>query len=92
MTSRGTRDIERALLRKGFVRQDTHHRYLRLYTGGEPQDVFTRLSHGIPEYGDALLGQVARQLFLIKRELLDLIDCRMSGEQYAALLRERGVL
>ena len=92
MTSRSTHDIERALLRKGFIREDTHHRFLIFLGPSGDEATRTRLSHGIPEYGDDLLAKVAGQLRLGKRELLELIDCRMSGEQYAALLQERGVL
>jgi hypothetical protein len=92
MTSRSTRDIERALLRKGFIREDTHHRFLILLGPSGDEAARTRLSHGIREYGDDLLAKVADQLRLSKRELLDPIDCRMSGEQYVALLSERGAL
>lgn len=89
MTSRSVPAIEHALLHKGFTRQDSHHRLQLLLDDQGRQIVRTRLSHGITEYGDDLLAQVARQLRLTKRELLDLIDCRTSGDEYLLLLRER---
>lgn len=90
MVSRSSRDIESALLRKGFRFADSHHKFLRLFRGTEPQPVQTFLSHGSKEYGDQLLAQVARQLHLTKAELLRLIDCEMSGEDYMTLMLERG--
>ena len=92
MVSRSSRDIERALLRKGFRARDSHHRQFMLYEGEMPRPVFTYLSHGPKEYGDNLLSLVARQLNLSKADLLDFIDCRLSREGYLAMLREKGVV
>jgi len=91
MVVRSTKDIERALLRKGFRVRDSHHRQFMLYDGDQPLPVFTYLSHGRKEYGNRLLAMVATQLHLSKMELLEFIDCRMSGEGYMALLRLRGI-
>ena len=57
-----------------------------------PQNIHTFISHGLSEYGDSLLALMSRQLHLNKQELLDFIDFKMSGEDYLALLRERGHL
>jgi hypothetical protein len=92
VTSRSTAQIERALSKKGFRRRDTHHKYYGLTVADQPTLVETRISHGIAEYGDALLAQVAKQLHLSKLELLDLIDCRLDEVGYVALLREKGIL
>lgn len=92
MVGRSTREIERALLRKGFAFRDNHHRFLHFLHHGEPTGLRTHLSHGVDEYGASLLAKVSKQLYLSKAELLRLIDCEMSGEEYAALLAERGIL
>ena len=92
MVGRSSRDIERALLRKGFRARDSHHRQFMLHDGDAPLPVFTYLSHGRKEYGDNLLSHVARQLHLSKLELLEFIDCRMSGEDYLAILKGKGVV
>ena len=90
MVARSSRDIERALLRKGFRARDSHHRQFMLFENDAPLPVFTYLSHDGKEYGDNLLALVARQMHLSKRELLEFIDCRMSGSSYVAKLREKG--
>ena len=90
MVGRDSRDIESALLRKGFRFSDSHHKFLRLFVGAAPQPVQTFLSHSKSDYGNELLAQVSRQLHLTKAELLRLIDCEMSGEQYLQLMIERG--
>jgi hypothetical protein len=90
MSSRATAKIERVLLKKGFVRSDTHHKYLELAVNGKRRGIRTFLSHGIDEYGDGLLSAVAKELHLTKAELLRLIDCLMSGEEYIQTLVEAG--
>jgi hypothetical protein len=92
MIARSARSIERALLRKGFRFVESHHRYLIFFSEGLQQEIRTKISRGTNDYGDELLAQVSKQLFLNKKELLELIDCRMSGDDYATLMRERGVI
>ena len=50
------------------------------------------LSHGVKEYNADLLAKMRAQLSLSGKELDDLIRCPLSGEDYAGLLVERGVL
>lgn len=90
MSPRKTDQIGAALTSKGFQAQDTHHEMYWLYVDGKKTSVRTRLSHGEREYGDNLLGQMAKQVGLVRRELDDLIDCPLTGPQYRALLIERG--
>ena len=92
MSSRSTALIERVFPKKGFGKRDTHHKYYVLMVDGEFTEIQTRISHGLAEYGDELLAQMAKQLRLKKLELLDFIDCKMSGEDYVALLQEKGEL
>ena len=93
MASRNGNDIERALLAKGFRYSNRDHRFLVLYVDDKPRDVRTKVSHGGPDYGDGLLSQVQRQLRLpSKRNLLELIDCPMSEDDYLSVLREQGTI
>ena len=92
MTSRSTRDIQRALLSKGFRQHDLHHRYLELFVDGKASGIRTYLSHGTKDYGDGLLARVAQQLHLSKRELLQLIDCDLDEAGYLSLLNSQGLL
>jgi len=39
---------------------------------------------------DWLLSEIAKDLHLSKRELLTFIECRIDGEAYATMMRNRG--
>jgi hypothetical protein len=92
MPSRGSRDIERALLAKGFRHQMSDHRRLILYSGDRMTSVRTKISHSAKDYGDDLLGAIQKQLRLQgeKRKFQDLLECPMSGEDYLAYLTKKG--
>jgi hypothetical protein len=90
--TRKRRDIINALLRKGFIEKKGDHRYFHLNTPQLTAAIFTKLSHGTKydTYDDFLLGRMAKQLHLTKHQLLDLIDCPLSGEEYLLLLQQQG--
>ena len=90
MSSYLTKNLRRALLAKGFQEELTHHRVFRLVVGDRKTEIRTYLSHGVREYGDSLLAEVARQMHLRRSELDAFVHCPMSHEAYARLLRERG--
>jgi hypothetical protein len=87
-----TRDIAAALLKKGFEERSSHHRLFYLRIDGKISGVHMFLSHGVKEYNADLLAKMRAQLSLSGKELDDLIRCPLSGEDYAGLLVERGVL
>ncbi len=92
---RKARVVERGLLRKGFRLADTHHRRFVYHTvdGEEPQPVTTIMSHGADrDISDRLLGMMARQLHLTRRQFDDLIDCRLSQAEYEAMQRRGGFI
>jgi len=89
------RKIETGLSRKGFVREDTHHRYFYHEYLGKRTGVFTFTSHGSSyrTYFDALLRSVANQLRLDKvTQVEELVMCPMSAEHYSAILKAKGVI
>jgi len=87
-----TRRIRTALLAKGFRQDPTHHEMYWLIVEGVKTPVHTYLSHGIREYGSALLGMMARELKLRRSELNALIECPLSQDDYMQLLARRGTL
>lgn len=87
---RKTKAIRAALMKKGFIADDTHHEMFWLVVDGKKTSIRTRISHGAKEYGDELLALVARQVGLNNQELYRLIDCPMDGERLTILLIERG--
>lgn len=89
---RKARQVESALLTKGFRRADSKHRKFRYHkSNGAETGIRTLLSHGgNREIGDSLLATMARQCRLTRREFERLIDCPLSQEQYEDLLKARG--
>ncbi len=92
MSVRKTRELRRALTAKGFRQDNTHHEMYWLYLGSRKTSIRTRISHGSKDYGDNLLGQMARQLGLARADFDDLIDCPLSGAGSATMLQECGAI
>ncbi len=93
MTSRPSKKIKRSLLSMGFIENHTHHIKLQYISlSGEPTQAKTFLSHGSKDYGDKLLYEISKQLYLTKKELLLLIDGNMSRKEYENILRIKGII
>ena len=90
LAARRARDMRAALARKGFRHKEGHHLKYYLYVGAKRTKIGTKFSHGVSEYGDALLAQIARQLRLSRRECDALLDCPLDEEGYRRLMVERG--
>jgi hypothetical protein len=90
--SRDARDVGAGLLKKGFSIRENDHTFYHLFIDGKKTIVSTKISHGEKEIGDRLLGMMARQLRLTKRNFLDLVDCPLTLDEYVKLLREAGVV
>jgi hypothetical protein len=87
-----TRDVRAALLKKGFFERSGDHRFFVLLVDGKKKQVFTKISHSGKEIGENLLGTMARQMNLNRREFREFIECSLSGEDYVSLLRERHII
>ena len=92
MSSYPARKIRGVLLAKGFQEERSHHIVLRLVVRGKTTGILTKISHGVSDYGDSLLGKMARQIHLSRRELDTFIQCPMSHEDYVGILTEQGDL
>lgn len=92
MSPEKVQKLKGALLRKGFRKDPTHHEMYWLFVGERKTDIRTRISHGAKECGNRLLGLMARQLKLERREFDDLIECPMTAEDYLSALREQDYL
>lgn len=92
MSAVPSRDLERALRKKGFEKENSKDRIFHLYVDGHPAPVRTLLSHtSNMDYGDNLLSLVAREMKLSKKQLLAFVECTLSEEAYLDVLREQGV-
>jgi hypothetical protein len=89
-----TRELERALLRKGFVhlRAAKHHR-LGLVVDGKLTSLQTFVSRSSYDVGDGLAARMVFQLHMPDAKYLrEFVSCPVSAEQYAQMLRDSGVL
>jgi len=89
------RVIESNLPSKGFVREDDDHRYFYHEYEGKRTGVYTYTSHGskYKAYGVGLLGMMKTQLRLDSiRQVVDLFECPISGEDYNLILQDKGFL
>jgi len=87
------REVEAALLRKGFRQvEGDHHRFIYWSTDEKKTPVKTKTSHGggYKTLQDGLLGDMARQCCLTKKDFLNLIDCPLTRDEYEARLIEHG--
>lgn len=92
MSKYPARNIERALLAKGFKLYMKADRYFYLRLNGRDTPIHTRISHGERDVSENLFSLMSRQLHLAKAELRDLVECTLIGERYVELLRGRGVI
>lgn len=88
---RRARTIAAALERKGFVAEQGHRTVCQPVVDGKRRSIHTYLSHGIDEYGPALLARMRKQLgFPDSASLSRFIDCDLGYDDYVRLLREAG--
>ncbi len=83
--------IESSLSRKGFVKEETHHRYFHHECDGIRTGGYTYTSHGskYKTYDRRLLGMMKKQLKLdTTQQVYDLVTCPMTQEQYNKMLKE----
>jgi hypothetical protein len=82
------RDIAHALLKKGFIKKETHHTYFHHVYKGFETGVSTYLSHGKGmDYSGKLIGDLKRQLqFDSPQQLADFIRCPMDEDTYNKIL------
>ncbi len=92
MATRKAREIKEGLTKKGFIAVQRDHTYFFLSVEGRKSRVHTKISHGRGEYGDNLLSFVAKELYISKKQLADLLDCPLSYEDYLTILEKKQVL
>ena len=87
---RAKKDVESGLLAKGFQQSDSHHHYFVYHDlAGKKTPVKTKTSHGGKDLDDSLLGLMARQVRLSKKQFVDLIDCPLTRQAYNRIVAAR---
>jgi hypothetical protein len=87
--------IEEGLLGKGFVTTEKHHRYFHHAHEGRETGAYAFTSRGskFKTYGPELIARMKKTLRLdTNQQVVDLVLCPMSADDYLALLREKRVL
>jgi hypothetical protein len=99
MKVRSVKDIEKALLAKGFEKisskQKSHHNFYYFIHDGKRSDVYTFLSHGAKstEYGSNLMNKIKQQLKFQDSKIAEkFLDCPFKKEQYVDMLKNAGEL
>jgi len=87
-----SKEIKQSLLQKGFRQSNTHHEMFYLFVNNKKTSIRTRLSHGISDYGDSLLGQMARQLKLERGKFEEFIECPLTEKEYIELVANKGFI
>jgi predicted RNA binding protein YcfA (HicA-like mRNA interferase family) len=77
---------------KGFRRENSKDVHYRLFVHGKKTIIYTMISHGEKEIHDGLLGTMARQVKLTRKQFNDLIECPLTIDQYIELLRKQSVI
>lgn len=91
MTSRPARKIRESLMKKGFAEDRSRdHAYYWLVVDGKETGIKTKISHAETECRDTLLGFMAKQVQLSRKDFLNLVDCSLGKETYHELLRQTG--
>ncbi len=90
--SKAARQVADSLQKKGFQERQGDHAFYHLFVDGKKTVVSTKISHGEKDIGDKLLGMMARQVRLTRKQFGELVDCPMSAEEYVAILRKSGVV
>ena len=95
MPARDRADIQKSLQCKGFIEipKTAHDFYIFTLDGKKTQiSTFTSRGSNYKSYSTDLLKLMARQLKISLAELLDLIDCDLTQENYLSILKEKRLL
>lgn len=93
MKPRKAKDLQRVLLKKGFVLypEKEHHQFYYLVIDGKKSAIKTYFSHGKADYDKTLMSMMKKQLrFKETSKAEDFFDCPLSKEAYIAMLRTNG--
>jgi len=92
MATLKAKDVESSLLKKGFARDNSHHRLFWFYHNGAKKQIRTRTSHDDQDVVQYLQAKMASQMHLTKKEFMAFVSCTISEENYIKLMTERGHL
>jgi len=80
-----------SLLKKGFVKSNSHHRYYEFWHNGKLVSK-TFSSHSGEDVHEHIISKMSKQCQLTKSEFSELIKCPLTKEKYIEILTEKGAL
>ncbi|MFH1005838.1 MAG: hypothetical protein V1781_10185 [Bacteroidota bacterium] len=87
-----SKKTENNLIRKGFSPKKSDHIRLEFWYNGKLTRIRTKLSHNHQEINDYLIGQMAKQIALTRKQFIALADCTLDKNEYQKILKERGII
>jgi predicted RNA binding protein YcfA (HicA-like mRNA interferase family) len=91
--SRERKEVEAALEKKGFLRNEgDHHRFIYHTKDGRKTRVLTKTSHSHRQIADNILSQMTKQCGLSNKQFGLLVECPLSREDYEQELIEAGLV
>jgi predicted RNA binding protein YcfA (HicA-like mRNA interferase family) len=87
-----TRDLRKELLSLGFEEEAGRDHIFYFYRHGGKIVVRTKVSHGLDEIRQPILGLIVKQLQMNRDEFEDLLNRKLSTERYKRILIERGII
>lgn len=87
------KDIEVALLKKGFKQKDGDHSFFTYWTtDGKKSSVFTKTSHGssYKTLSDDLVGKMAKQCGVATGQFKQLVACPLSRQDFQNIIVTNG--
>ena len=83
MSSLKKRSIINSMTKKGFKENTSgDHIYLAFVVDGKKTGIKTKVSHSHSEIGDSLIGLMAKEIKISKRDFMDFINCTLSEQDY----------
>lgn len=87
-----TRDIERSLLKKGFIKHNSDHKRFIFINDNIDEGISTKMSHSHSEIGDDLISKMSKQLFMSKDFFKEFVDCKKSESDYIEKLKHISII
>jgi len=89
------KEIERSLLKKGFVKEHGDHNYFYHEYEGKRTGAYAKTSYGskYKDYGINLIKFLKKQLKLDQNDqAIKLLKCPMNKQDYETILQKKGII
>ena len=92
MTTFKSKKVEKSLKKKGFKQEPGDHKFFVLYVDGKRTNIRTKTSHCGQDIDKYLINQMRKQVHLEEEDIINLIKCPLSEEEYKKIVTEGGYI